>query len=338
MKLKKQFADFYKEIRIDDEAHVLKDKREKLQSDIESKFPEILSRHDISINKTDIRMIDQGSYKYKTTIKDDVVDRDVAVMIPLESSSNTDPRIIKGYLRDAISIPSRSVSIKEPCVRASYYENGKEWLHIDLPLYVLDGSSVFLARGNEHGDIYEWEEADPDGLNDYLCERINGNDQLRRVICYIKKWRNEKYAGSTNDHEVPPSIGLTLLACDCFSQQTSNEGDDDLLALQKTMKAIQDRFVCEYDKDGNLVHTISRSLPVVPNTDVFAKMKKSNSHMDVFYNRLTKAVESLTNAVNVESAHDAGIYVQNVLGSCFNIPPKDAVNASSQNRREHSFG
>ena len=49
MKLKKQFADFYKEIRIDDEAHVLQDKREKLQSDIESKFPEILSRHDISI-------------------------------------------------------------------------------------------------------------------------------------------------------------------------------------------------------------------------------------------------------------------------------------------------
>lgn len=338
MKLKKQFADFYKEIRIDDEAHVLQDKREKLQSDIESKFPEILSRHDISINKTDIRIIDQGSYKYKTTIKDDVVDRDVAVMIPLESSSNTDPRIIKGYLRDAISIPSRSVSIKDPCVRASYYENGKEWLHIDLPLYVRDGSSVFLARGNEHGDIYEWEEADPDGLNDYLCERINGNDQLRRVICYIKKWRNEKYAGSTNDHEVPPSIGLTLLACDCFSQQTSNEGDDDLLALQKTMKAIQDRFVCEYDKDGNLVHTISRSLPVVPNTDVFAKMKKSNSHMDVFYNRLTKAVESLTNAVNVESAHDAGKYVQNVLGSSFIIPPKDAVNASSQNRREHSFG
>lgn len=338
MKLKKQFADFYKEIRIDDEAHELKDKREILQSDIESKFPEILSQHDISINKTDIRMIDQGSYKYKTTIKDDVVDRDVAVMIPLDTSLNTDPRRIKGYLRDAINIPSRRVSIKEPCVRASYYENGKEWLHIDLPLYVRDGSSVFLARGNEHGDIYEWEDADPDGLNDYLCERINGNDQLRRVICYIKKWRNEKYAGSTNDHEVPPSIGLTLLACDCFSQQTSNEGDDDLLALQKTMKAIQDRFVSEYDEDGDLVHTISRNLPVVPNTDVFAKMKKSNSYMDVFYNRLTKAVESLTNAVNVESAHDAGKYVQNVLGSSFIIPPKDAVNASSQNRREHSFG
>ena len=60
--------------------------------------------------------------------------------------------------------------------------------------------------------------------------------------------------------------------------------------------------------------------------------------MDVFYNSLTKAVESLTNAVNVESSHDAGKYVQNVLGSSFIIPPKDAVNASSQNRREHSFG
>lgn len=30
MKLKKQFADFYKEIRIDDETHVLRNKREVL--------------------------------------------------------------------------------------------------------------------------------------------------------------------------------------------------------------------------------------------------------------------------------------------------------------------
>ena len=229
MKLKKEFADFYREIRIDKETNALREKREILEEDIKSKLPDILKDQNISVNRSDIRMIDQGSYKYNTTISDDVVDRDVAVMIPLDISVSSDPRKIKGYLRDTINIPSRTVSIKEPCVRASYYENGKEWLHIDLPLYAQFENSVYLARGKEYSSDYSWESADPDGLNDYLCGQINGNAQLRRVICFIKKWRNEKYSGSTNDHEVPPSIGLTLLACECFSAQSTDDGDDDLI-------------------------------------------------------------------------------------------------------------
>ena len=338
MKLKKEFEDFYKEIRIDSETHALKEKREVLENDIKTKLPGILGDHSISISRGDIRMIDQGSYKYNTTIKDDIVDRDVAVMIPLDTSANSDPRKIKGYLRDAINIYSRTVTIKDPCVRASYYENGEEWLHIDLPLYATDGSRVFLARGKEFSINYSWENADPDGLNDYLCGQINGNDQLRRIICFIKKWRNEQYSGSTNDHEVPPSIGLTLLACDCFSAQSTNEGDDDLLSLQKTMKGILEKFTYTVDGNGNLIKTITKNLPVTPYTDVFKKMKDSSSYLTTFYNRLSKAVDNLTNAVNVESTHDAGEYVQKVLGDSFTVPAKEAVAASAQNKREHSFG
>ena len=339
MKLKKEFEDFYKEIRIDGETHALKEKREVLEHDIKTKLPGILDKHDININKSDIRMIDQGSYKYCTTITDDVVDRDVAVIMPLDTSVNSDPRKIKGYLRDAINIPSRTVTIKEPCVRASYFKDGKEWLHIDLPLYATDGACVLLARGKEFSDDYSWEDADPEGLNDYLCSQINCNDQLRRIICFLKKWRNEKYAGSTSDHEVPPSIGLTLLACDCFSPQSTDEGDDDLLSLQKTMKGILDKFTYSFDNNGNKIRTISRCLPVIPYTDVFTKMKdSSSSYMTTFYNRLSQAVDNLTNAVNVESAHDAGEYVQKVLGEGFSVPAKEAVAASTQNKREHSFG
>lgn len=339
MKLKKEFSDFYKEIRIDKETNALREKRETLQGDIETKLPGILKEYGISITKSDIRMIDQGSYKYNTTIKDDIVDRDVAVMMPLDTSANSDPRKIKGYLRDAINIFPRTVTIKEPCVRASYYKNGEERLHIDLPLYATDSGCVYLARGKEFSNNYSWEDADPDGLNDYLCGQINSNDQLRRIICFIKKWRNEQYSGSSNDHEVPPSIGLTLLACDCFSAQSTDEGDDDLLSLQKTMKGILDKFMYTVDSNGNLIKTITRCLPVTPYTDVFKKMKdSSSSYMTAFYNRLSKAVDNLTNAVNVESAHDAGEYVQKVLGDSFTVPAKEAVVASAQNKREHSFG
>lgn len=340
MKLKKEFSDFYKTIRIDSETNALRDKREILENDIKSKLPGILENYGINIIKSDIRMIDQGSYKYNTTIKDVVVDRDIAVMFPLDTTENSDPRKIKGYLRDSINISSRTVSIKEPCVRASYYEDGEEWLHIDLPLYAQDGNKVYLARGKATSSNYSWEEADPDGLNNYLCGEINGNDQLRRIICFIKQWRNEKYASSPNDHEVPPSIGLTLLACDSFSAQSTDEGDNDLLALQKTMQSILNRFSVDTDLNGEVVSaTLNCYLPVTPYSDVFKKMKESSSsYMVTFYKRLSKAVDNLTNAVNVESAHDAGEYVQKVLGDEFIVPAKEAVAAAAQNRREHSFG
>lgn len=340
MKLRKEFEDFYKEIKIDSETDVLIEKRETLVGEIKDKFPGELDDHGIKLNKSDIRTFDQGSYKYHTTISSKVVDRDVAVMIPLNISDNPDPRKIKGYLRDAINIYSRTVEIKEPCVRAVYHENGEEWLHIDLPLYAKDGNSVYLARGKSTSDNYSWEEADPDGLNDDLCGKINGNDQLRRIICYIKKWKNEKYSSSTRDHEVPPSIGLTYLACDCFVSQTSEGKDDDLVALQKTMKNIKNKFTVTVDRYGNVIGAdISRCLPVKPYTDIFEKMRESSSsYMLTFYNRLCAAEENLTNAVNVESDHEAGIYVQRVLGLDFVVPPKQAASATTQNKREHSFG
>lgn len=244
MKLKKEFSDFYKAIRIDSETDVLKEKREILADDIKSKLPEILGDNNIDVKKGDIKMIDQGSYKYHTTIKDDVVDRDVAVMIPLDIVKNDDPRKIKGYLSDAINIPARTVTIKEPCVRASYYDDGEEWLHIDLPLYAKYGDDMYLARGKSTSTNYSWETADPEELNKYLCEKINGNDQLRRIICFMKKWKNEKYAAASSDHEVPPSIGLTLLACDCFTKQSTDEGEDDLLALQKNNESGFGQIYC----------------------------------------------------------------------------------------------
>lgn len=339
MKLKKEFEQFYKDIRIAGEQSTLIEKRTILQNEIKEKLPGIMEDHGIELGKSDIRMIDQGSYKYDTTIRSKVVDRDVAVMIPLDVYANPDPRKIKGYLRDSIDITIRTVQIKEPCVRASYHKDGEEYLHIDLPLYAQDGDMVYLARGKEYGS-YSWECADPEGLNDDLCGKINGNAQLRRVICYLKKWKNEHYASSVSDHEIPPSIGLTYLACDCFEAQSTAEEEDDLLAFQKTVQNICNRFSVIRDASGNIISAnISRLLPVQPYTDVFEKMKdSSSSYMITFYKRLCAARDNLINAVNVESDHDAAEYVVKVLGDEFEVPPKPAANKATQSSREHSFG
>ena len=339
MKLKKEFEKFYRNIRIDGEQNTLIKKRAILEGEIKDKLSGIMEDHGIALNKSDIRMIDQGSYKYNTTIHSAIVDRDVAVMIPLDIEANPDPRKIKGYLRDSIDISVRTVQIKEPCVRAVYHKDGEEYLHIDLPLYAQDGDSIYLARGKEHGS-HDWEPADPDGLNDDLCSMINGNDQLRRVICYLKKWKNEHYANSTRDHEVPPSIGLTYLACDCFEAQSTEDGDDDLLAFQKVVQNICNSFSITTDSYGEVTSaSISRYLTVQPYTDIFKKMKdSSSSYMITFYKRLCAAKDNLTNAVNVESDHDAAEYIVKVLGNEFDIPPKAAADKMTQSNREHSFG
>lgn len=126
MKLKKQFSDFYDAIRIKEESQKLKEKREILQKDVEQRFPDEMKSHDIKLNKSDIEIFDQGSYTYNTTIKAPVIDRDVAVKIPLDIDDNPDPRKIKGYLYDALDyVAAREVSIKEPCVNVAYYENGR---------------------------------------------------------------------------------------------------------------------------------------------------------------------------------------------------------------------
>lgn len=340
MKLKKQFKDFYDEICIHEESEDLKEKRDILQKDIEEKFPNEMEKHDVELKKSNIEIFDQGSYKYSTTIRSSVIDRDVAVMIPLDIEEYSDPRKIKGYFRDAVNcVAARKVKIKEPCVNVAYYENGKEWMHIDLPLYAKHNGKVYLARGKEFATQYSWEVADPKGLNDDLCSKINNNEQLRRVIRYIKKWRNDKYENSTLDHEIPPSIGLTYLACDCFVSSVTSDGEDDLIALQQTMTNIKNKFTLTHE-NGELVKAeISRYLPVEPYTDVFQKMKDaSDSYGVTFYKRLSTAVQNLTNAVNVESEHDAGNYVKKVLGDEFKVPPKKTSSTSANSKKEHNFG
>lgn len=341
MKLKKEFNDFIKEITIDSEVEDLIEKRETLQNDFKNKFPIKCSEHDIDIKKSDIEFFDQGSYKLHTTIKNKYgsIDRDIAVMFPLDIDINDDPRKIKGYAKDALSTGIRTVTVKEPCVNVSYLENDEEWLHIDMPLYAKYNGNVYLARGRATSQNYEWEEADPKGLNDYLLNEINNNAPLRRVIRYLKKWKLEEYHNSTNDNEIPPSIGITLLACDSFINCTENGSDYDLLSLLKTMERIQSKFELTYE-NGNLVKAeITRKLPTVPDTDVFSKMKNSSDVNGVkFYNKLSRAIQNLKDAYNAESEHDAGKSVQKVLGDEFIVPEKETSFSKTSIKKEHSFG
>lgn len=340
MKLKKQFDDFYDKIRIREETEELKEKREILTDDIVDYFPSELDSRGIEINKSDIEIFDQGSYHYHTTINTEPYDRDVAVAIPLDTGAHDDPREIKKAMRDALSkVSARTVSIKEPCVNVAYYENGEEWMHIDLPIYAKRDSNYYLARGKENSDSYSWEIADPHGLNNDLDGYLKDNSQLRRMIRLVKKWRDVQYESSSRDHEVPPSIGLTYLVCDTYSESLSDGVHNDLQELQTIFIGIKQKFSLTY-KDNELVKAdITRYLPVQPYSDIFKRMKDSSDSYGVkFYNRVCTALSNINNAINAGDDHTASDYVRRLFGEEFELVPKKPTSGSSFSRREHSFG
>lgn len=335
-KLQKEFEDFNDEIKIGTESDALRDKREKLKSDMEDYFPGECAKYNIDINKSDLRFIHQGSYKIGTTISNPgkSIDLDYAVIFPLDISEYDDPRDLKKAARNALEIKNvRIPVIMEPCVTVAYHSNGNETMHIDFPIYADYNSCLYLARGKEFSENFQWEQADPEGLNNYFLEKFKDNEQLKRIVRYIKKWKQEKYNNSTSNHEVPPSVGLTILACEHYHAYT----DDDLSSLYYTMKAIREQFTVSKDWDGTITEaTITCNLPVIPYSNVFYKM--TSSHLKTFYNRLDTAVENLREAVNLSEAYEAAKYVQKVLGSDFTIPPKEAKSADTHNKGEYSFG
>lgn len=337
IKLEKEFKGFYKKIKLD-ESNDMIEKRNVLERNFKSEFPKILTSKgidDIKINK----FIDQGSYKINTTIKpkDNVYDRDVAVILNMDSNKY-DPVEVKRMVRDALYIAKKRVPmIKEPCVTIEYMKDGEEKFHIDFPIYANNsGGSLVLARGREFSDkkYRSWESSDPEGLNNYFINRLKGDDgkQLKRVIRYLKKWKSERYFGETNDRKIPPSIALTLIACQEFSPQKTDDKYDDLKALSHVVNKLISRFAIVKDAKLNISEAdIYCFLPVKPNTDVFSKMKEGigNPHIITFFNKASKLKLALDNAIKSDFDSEAAEYIAKELGSEFDIPSSNETSKKS---------
>lgn len=337
--LDKKFNKFYDDICIHKEADDLRNKRDLLKADIEKYLPDKLDEIGIDINKSDFEFINQGSYAIGTTIINPygAVDLDYGLVIPFYDLSNKDIiKSIKKAVKDSLShVSTRTVNIKEPCITVSYYSNGDETVHIDFPVYAAnENEQLFLARGKEFSspDNCKWEDADPKGLKEYFNDYLSNNIKMRQIVRFVKKWKQEAYRNSTNDHEIPASVGLTILVCQNFVEK-----EHDILSLYETLKKIKDKFLISYDSEWNIESAIiSCYLPKKPFTDVFYKM--TDAHKLTFYNRICRAINNLNTAITLDDEHESGLYIQKVLGESFEIPEKIASNTAAKYTRESSFG
>lgn len=309
-KVQTNFLKFHDNIKLDnfDENQALRDKRDMLIKELDSLKDKNLP--DGSGNFS-FETKNQGSYSTFTGIKplnDSDYDIDVALIFDFNKALYADPTKLKVKIRDVLnSVYKRTVKIKEPCVTVEYPK-----FHVDLPCYAKDGAgNLYLARGKEFSDAEnkKWELANPEGLKDYINNTIpqgTRRDQFRRVVKYIKFWKNKKITDFT-----VPSIGLTIFTIKHFQYSEEN----DLVALANIL-----RIMLLYFKAS-----CSVSLPAAPYTDTFAKLTESQKKS--FIEKLEKFSEQIKEIVNLASELDAISQLNKIFGKdfpCENVPQETA--------------
>lgn len=318
MTVQRQFEKFNNNIRVDfDTNHELKEKRDILVN--------ILRNND---DLPSFEVINQGSYILKTGIKpkeNQEYDIDVGLLFNININDYKPLELKEKICSILDNHTDYGAKMKKPCVTVTYKKNNKAAFHVDLVVYAYENnenkeSQLYIAKGiADNEDSTRWEKADPKGLVDYINNTIvkgEQRDQFRRIIHYIKKWRNRRF--SNFGHISPASIGLTLMTIHNFSYYSN----DDLKVLIDTVNYIKNRF--HYIKTENTrdLYRIELSLPnhlsfEFPN-DVFEKM--TDNQMTDFKDRITKFSEDLEKARNEIDEYDQYKKLNTIFGDDFEIP------------------
>lgn len=226
----------------------------------------------------------QGSLETWTTIKQQGQDFDIdrAIVIDADDSPN-DPIIPKRVVLEILEKRGfKNAKIKKPCVTADYKT---EDLHIDIPIYrKYQNGEYELAVGklNSSEDNKEWSRSAPKELihwvnnsdiyDNYKSEKLA---QFRRLVRYVKRWRNENFSEDVARKVF--SIGLTVMLKQHFKPKINDEGfADDITALSATISSILNTG--GYFKYKSIdTYTVHVTLPVNPYRNIFKNSSTSTA-------------------------------------------------------------
>lgn len=243
----------------------------------------------------------QGSYAIGTGVQpvDGDFDIDVGIEVDLPYPQQHDPVAVKKLIFDAVNGHTKRVDFRRPCITVYYHQGGEQVYHVDLAVYARDaGGRLHLAVGKQFSaaDQRQWLHSDPKGLCATIGNRFSGQDaeQFRRVIRYLKRWRDHNFAAEGN--AAPVGIGITAAAHQWFSVQKAGYYSaeyDDLGAMRGFVATLLSRFTSRWGATG-LAYRLEARLPAAPHNDVFEKM--TDQQMTEFKGRLERLREGLDRA------------------------------------------
>lgn len=341
MSLQKYFKDFNKTIKMDYD----------VKAELASKRDILLKKLRNSGELPSFSELNQGSYIMYTGVEplDKEYDIDVGLRFKVNKADYENPTELKNKIYDILQNHTEyGAKVKKPCVTVTYKKDGEVAYHVDLVVYTYEDkedteSQLYLARGKDSTpEEICWEKSDPKGLVDYINDKYEAGtedrEQYRRIIRYMKRWKNLKFSSAGNAE--PPSIGITLIAADKF--EVSKTYDcleekwkyEDLEALIGFVKEIQNLFVLQnISEKGRLLYRIKYPLPSSLNfeddTDVFKKM--TDIHMTDFKDKIDKLVCDLE-AVREEADEVEQCRLLNkIFGDDFKVPEKRDASKKQMN-------
>lgn len=329
--LQKQFKKFEENIRLSDidDNQPLRDKRDMLIEE--------LREWGKKNGKPSFDWFNQGSYHMSTGIKPqegDDHDIDVAIVYDVDIKDYEDPTEVKKWVRDALDIEKRDVSIMNPCVRVQYKQKGELKYHVDFAVYgkELDGNGEelkkHLAKGKEFANMENrlWEEAQPKELRKLVTEDLFKDDQelggnkraqFRRVARYWKRWKDRNFSSDGNAR--PTGIAMTAICYEWFVPYVTknwegNIEEKDLLAFIGVVG------MCIANNYG-----LDVRLPVMPKNELFVKLKKSDNNVQAYKDKLQALYDGLVKANNETDPHEAAKIVRAAFNGDedFPVPEKE---------------
>lgn len=330
--IQSEFLEFHNKIKLSDENEELREKRDILLDKLKEK---------ITAEAASYTHFVQGSYAMGTGIKptDGDYDIDVGLEFDIDKDDYPDPITIKKWVRDALDGHTKSVKIRRSCVTVTYQKDGEPVYHVDFACYAAYNKEqkLYIAKGKEYSETENriWELSDPKGLINLIKNRYSDEDeqaQFKRVIRYMKKWKNEKFEVSGS--AAPTGIALTVLAYNLFSPKykidtiKGTKVYDDFSALKNFVQSILNKFTRHYDGNGNVHFTISQNLPVEPYNNLFSKM--TEIQQDDFHSKLSTMKSKLAEVERKEKKSEACKVLAQIFGTDFPITAERSYVGTSE--------
>ncbi|MDX2004482.1 MAG: hypothetical protein SFU83_04320 [Meiothermus sp.] len=308
-----------------DEDALLRGRRDRLLDDLRKGLTTVFREKNSTVPQ--FKHFNQGSYAMRTGVKPigGEYDIDVGLIFDISVSAYPNPVAIKSWVLEALSRGAREVKMRHSCVTVAYKEAGRYTHHVDLAIYGQGrGGRLYLARGRENSGPRRrvWDHADPLGLIEQVQNYRSGleREQFRRVIRYLKRWRDVSFPSEGN--AAPVGIGLTVLALQGFrpvlnKKQNGQNSPDDLAALRSFIRWMLNSFEWVF-YDRQFAHRLPANLPVTPRSNVLLRM--SNNQMNAFESNLRLLLSVLEEAHLEAATRPASKKLRSVFGSDFPLP------------------